>query len=553
MRLTPIASLTGTTMEPTSRPRALLSVYDKTGIIEFAKGLDNLGYELVSTGGTARKLREAGLDVIGVSDVTGHPEIFNGRVKSLHPAIHGPLLCRLEKEEDAIGLSELGYTMIEIVACNLYPFSDAAASKPPLDDLDLLEMVDIGGPTMVRASAKNHRNVVIACNPADYESIISDLKSDNLSLERRRELALKAYEHTASYDSAIANELASRWIGLPEDSDDTDEQTRRLPKTMTAAAHKIQTLRYGENSHQAAALYVDPSASIGETLVTAHVEGGKEMSYNNYSDADATLRLCRALSTDEWPQTPHACVIVKHNNPCGAALGSTQLEAYEAALASDPESTFGSIICVNEPVTMELADALAPLFLEVLMAPAYEDGTKNVLMAKKNRRILTIESPNNRLSPLPRKTIRKPIEGGWLVQTEEPPVIDWSKAKIVTEKSPTEEQIASMKFAVRVCEQVKSNAIVMVQGLATVGIGPGQTSRVEAVRIAARRAGERGKGCVLASDAFFPFKDGIEQSANAGASSIVQPGGSIRDQEVIDEANSRGISMLFTGHRLFRH
>lgn len=540
-------------MEPTSRPRALLSVYDKTGIIEFAKGLDNLGYELVSTGGTARKLREAGLDVIGVSDVTGHPEIFNGRVKSLHPAIHGPLLCRLEKEEDAIGLSELGYTMIEIVACNLYPFSDAAASKPPLDDLDLLEMVDIGGPTMVRASAKNHRNVVIACNPADYESIISDLKSDNLSLERRRELALKAYEHTASYDSAIANELASRWIGLPEDSDDTDEQTRRLPKTMTAAAHKIQTLRYGENSHQAAALYVDPSASIGETLVTAHVEGGKEMSYNNYSDADATLRLCRALSTDEWPQTPHACVIVKHNNPCGAALGSTQLEAYEAALASDPESAFGSIICVNEPVTMELADALAPLFLEVLMAPAYEDGTKNVLMAKKNRRILTIESPNNRLSPLPRKTIRKPIEGGWLVQTEEPPVIDWSKAKIVTEKSPTEEQIASMKFAVRVCEQVKSNAIVMVQGLATVGIGPGQTSRVEAVRIAARRAGERGKGCVLASDAFFPFKDGIEQSANAGASSIVQPGGSIRDQEVIDEANSRGISMLFTGHRLFRH
>ena len=540
-------------MEPTSRPRALLSVYDKTGIIEFAKGLDNLGYELVSTGGTARKLREAGLDVIGVSDVTGHPEIFDGRVKSLHPAIHGPLLCRLEKEEDAIGLSELGYAMIEIVACNLYPFSDAAASKPPLDDLDLLEMVDIGGPTMVRASAKNHRNVVIACNPTDYESIISDLKSDNLSLERRRELALKAYEHTAAYDSAIANELASRWIGLPEASDDTDEQTRRLPKTMTAAAHKIQTLRYGENSHQAAALYVDPSASIGETLVTAHVEGGKEMSYNNYSDADATLRLCRALSTDEWPQTPHACVIVKHNNPCGAALGSTQLEAYEAALASDPESAFGSIICVNEPVTMELADALAPLFLEVLMAPAYEDGTKNVLMAKKNRRILTIESPNNRLSPLPRKTIRKPIEGGWLVQTEEPPVIDWSKAKVVTEKSPTEEQISSMKFAVRVCEQVKSNAIVMVQGLATVGIGPGQTSRVEAVRIAARRAGERGKGCVLASDAFFPFKDGIEQSANAGASSIVQPGGSIRDQEVIDEANSRGISMLFTGHRLFRH
>ena len=540
-------------MESTSRPRALLSVYDKTGIVEFAKGLDSLGFELVSTGGTARKLREAGLDVIGVSDVTGHPEIFDGRVKSLHPAIHGPLLCRLENEKDAAGLSELGYPMIEVVACNLYPFSDAAAIQPPLADLDLLEMVDIGGPTMVRASAKNHVNVVITCDPQDYDSVLQELSSGKVSLETRRSLALKAYEHTASYDSAIANELAGRWIGRPEDSDDTEEQTKRLPNTMSVAAHRMQTLRYGENSHQAAALYVDPGAPEGKTLVTAKVEGSKAMSYNNYSDADATLRLCRALSTDEWPNTPHACVIVKHNNPCGAALGKTQLEAYEAALASDPESAFGSIICVNEPVTMEFAEALGTLFLEVLMAPGYEEGTKEVLMQKKNRRILTIDSPNNRLAPLPRKTVRKPIEGGWLVQTEEAPVIDWNKAKVVTENAPTEEQIASMKFAVRVCEQVKSNAIVMVQGLATVGIGPGQTSRVEAVRIAARRAGERGKGCVLASDAFFPFKDGIEQAAEAGAAAIVHPGGSIRDQEVIDEANARGIAMLFTGHRLFRH
>ena len=540
-------------MESTSRPRALLSVYDKTGIVEFAKGLDSLGFELVSTGGTARKLREAGLDVIGVSDVTGHPEIFDGRVKSLHPAIHGPLLCRLENEKDAAGLSELGYPMIEVVACNLYPFSDAAATQPPLADLDLLEMVDIGGPTMVRASAKNHVNVVITCDPQDYASVLQELSSGKVSLETRRSLALKAYEHTAGYDSAIANELAARWIGRPEDSDDTEEQTKRLPKTMSVAAHRMQTLRYGENSHQAAALYVDPGALEGKTLVTAKVEGAKAMSYNNYSDADATLRLCRALSTDEWPNTPHACVIVKHNNPCGAALGKTQLEAYEAALASDPESAFGSIICVNEPVTMEFAEALGTLFLEVLMAPGYEEGTKEVLMQKKNRRILTIQSPNNRRAPLPRKTVRKPIEGGWLVQTEEAPVIDWNKAKVVTDNAPTEEQIASMKFAVRVCEQVKSNAIVMVQGLATVGIGPGQTSRVEAVRIAARRAGERGKGCVLASDAFFPFKDGIEQAAEAGAAAIVHPGGSIRDQEVIDEANARGIAMLFTGHRLFRH
>ena len=540
-------------MDEQTRPRALLSVYDKTGIIEFGKGLSELGFELVSTGGTAKKLRESGLDVIGVSDVTGHPEIFDGRVKSLHPAIHGPLLARLEKESDANGLKELGYPMIEIVACNLYPFSDAASTEPPLEDLDLLEMIDIGGPTMVRAAAKNHRNVVIVCNPEDYVGVLESLKTKSMNLDKRRELALKAYEHTASYDTAISNELAGRWIGKPEDSDEKDVQSSRLPATMTVATNLSHHLRYGENSHQAAALYVDPSSNQGETLVTAIVEGGKEMSYNNYSDADATLRLCRSLSTDEWPETPHACVIVKHNNPCGAALGKTQLEAYEAALASDPESAFGSIICVNEPVTIEFAKALEPLFLEVLMAPAYEEGSKEILMAKKNRRILTINSPGNRLAPLQRRTVRKEVEGGWLVQTEEPPIIDWSKAEVVTDKTPSKEQIDSMKFAVRVCEQVKSNAIVMVQGLATVGIGPGQTSRVEAVRIASRRAGDRAQGSVLASDAFFPFKDGIEQAAEAGASAIVQPGGSIRDQEVIDEANARGMSMLFTKHRLFRH
>ena len=277
------------------------------------------------------------------------------------------------------------------------------------------------------------------------------------------------------------------------------------------------------------------------------------MSYNNYADADATLRLCRSLSTDDWPESPHACVIVKHNNPCGAALGATQKEAFEQALASDPESAFGSIICFNEVVQPETAEAVGNLFVEVMMAPGYTSEAKEILMQKGNRRILTLRSPNNRLEPLQRYLVRKPIEGGMLVQTEEPPIIDWSKAKTVTSVQPTSEQIASMKFAVRVCEQVKSNAIVMVQGTATVGIGPGQTSRVEAVRIAARRAGDRAQGCVLASDAFFPFKDGLEQAAEAGAAAIVQPGGSIRDQEVIDEADARGLAMLFTGHRLFRH
>lgn len=539
-------------------PRALLSVFDKTGIVDFATALSELGFQLVSTGGTARTLRDAGLEVIGVSDVTGHPEIFDGRVKSLHPAIHGPLLARLESEDDRNGLKELGYPPIQIVACNLYPFSAAAAQKPPLADAALLEMIDIGGPTMVRASAKNHRNVIIACNPQRYGEIISAIKSTNtsegVSIDLRRSLALDAYEHTAAYDTAIADELHARWIGRPELSDDTAVQTKRLPETLLASAVKTHSLRYGENSHQAAAMYTDPREfGNHSTLVTALVEGEKDMSYNNYSDADATLRLCRALSTDEWPDTPHACVIVKHNNPCGAALGATQKEAYEAALASDPESAFGSIICFNEPLEVDTANAMSGLFIEVLMAPAYNEEAKQIVMQKKNRRILTIESPNNRLASLERILVRKPIEGGWLVQTEEAPVIDWEKARVVTKKAPSESEIASMKFAVRICEQVKSNAIVMVQGTATVGIGPGQTSRVEAVRIAARRAGDKAKGCVLASDAFFPFKDGLEQAANAGASSIVQPGGSIRDQEVIDAADELGISMLFTGHRLFRH
>jgi phosphoribosylaminoimidazolecarboxamide formyltransferase/IMP cyclohydrolase len=539
-------------------PRALLSVWDKTGIVDFAQGLHRLGFELVSTGGTARTLSEAGLPVSKVSDLTHHPEIFDGRVKSLHPAIHGPLLARLHQDADATELERLGYAPIRVVACNLYPFGDSAARDPPLDDESLLEMIDIGGPTMVRASAKNHRHVLIATNPERYEGILAAIQeagdAASVSMELRQSLALEAFEHTAAYDVAIAQELHRRIRGDPAEAPTMEEQRDRLPSAILSASHHSTTLRYGENGHQAAALYVDhDTPDSHSTLVTALVEGEKAMSYNNYSDADATLRLCRSLSTDEWPETPHACVIVKHNNPCGAALGATQREAFEMALASDPESAFGSIICFNEVVEASTAEAVGDLFVEVMMAPGYTEEAKTILTSKKNRRLLTIESPNQRLAPLERQTIRKPIEGGVLVQTEEPPIIDWSKATTVTSIQPTREQIDSMKFAVRVCEQVKSNAIVMVQGTATVGIGPGQTSRVEAVRIAARRAGERAKGCVLASDAFFPFKDGLEQAADAGATAIVQPGGSIRDQEVIDEANARGIAMLFTGHRLFRH
>ncbi|MDP6010223.1 MAG: bifunctional phosphoribosylaminoimidazolecarboxamide formyltransferase/IMP cyclohydrolase [Candidatus Poseidoniaceae archaeon] len=542
---------------PIRRPRALLSVYDKSDVVQLGTALAGFGYELLSTGGTARVLRQAGLAVLDVSEVTGHPEIFDGRVKSLHPAIHGPLLARLEKKEDVEGLAELDYSPIQVVAVNLYAFSEAAAQTPPLDDPELLEMIDIGGPTLVRASAKNHQNVMILTSPSQYSSFISMLQRfegdvSKMDINVRREFALAAYQHTAEYDSAISEELHARWNGLPEKSDEVDEQARRMTKSMSISAELDMILRYGENGHQAAALYSN-IGDISGTLVGAMVEGGKEMSYNNYSDADACLRLCRSLSTDEWPETPHACVIVKHNNPCGAALGATQLEAFDAALASDPESAFGSIICFNERLEKETAEAMQALFIEVLMAPAYAVEAKTIVMEKKNRRILTINSVDDRLVALDRRLVRKPIEGGWLVQTEEPPIIDWDKAEVATKIQPTEEQLNAMRFAVRVCEQVKSNAIVIVDGTATIGIGPGQTSRVEAVRIASRRAGERANGAVLASDAFFPFKDGVEQAAEAGVSAIVQPGGSIRDGEVIEEADARGMTMLFTGHRLFRH
>ena len=550
---------TGQTMEQEPvRPRALLSVWDKRDIVPFAQGLTDLGFELLSTGGTARTLRKAGLTVTDVSEATGHPEIFDGRVKSLHPAIHGPLLARLEREDDAAHLKELGYPPIQVVAVNLYPFAEAASKEPPLAESELLEMIDIGGPTLVRASAKNHRNVLIVVRPERYTDVLDALRSapspETVGLELRQALALEAFQQTSGYDTAIARTLHERWIGAPESVERVEDQTDRLPAVIRVAATQSQVLRYGENAHQAAALFVD-AASVGDasTLVGAQVEGGKAMSYNNYADADACLRLCRSLSTEEWPEAPHACVIVKHATPCGAALGATQEEAFSHALASDPESAFGSIIAFNTPVTLATAEAIGDLFVEVVMAPAYDEDARAHLRSKSNRRLLTLASPGDRLAPLERTLVRKPIEGGWLMQTEEPPRLDLNDLSTVTARQMDAADAASLRFAARVCEQVKSNAIVMVQGLATVGIGPGQTSRVEAVRIAGRRAGERARDCVLASDAFFPFPDGVEQAAEAGARLIVQPGGSIRDKEVIAAADALGVAMVFTGRRLFRH
>ena len=537
------------------KPRALLSVFDKSGIDALAHFLVSQGFEILSTGGTAKLLRNSGIDVVDVSEVTGHPECFEGRVKTLHPAIHAPLLARYHLAQDVQTLEQLSYLPIHLVVVNLYDFVQATKSET-IDEKGLLEMIDIGGPTLIRASAKNHQHVLTLTSPNQYSSAIEHIQKCgiyDIPIEIRRNYALEAFQHTADYDIQIANTLHQRWIGLPEYFDDANEQAQFFPRYHFHSSHHFEQLRYGENAHQSAALYLRSGPHEKALLTGALVEGGKAMSYNNYADADACLRLSRSLATYSWSDTPHSCVIVKHNNPCGAALGKTQLEAYQSALASDPESAFGSIICFNQPLEYSTAEALTPLFIEVLMAPGWDSDAKSLLMKKSNRRLLTLDCENEIIPPLGRKTIHKPIDGGWLVQTEEPPTFSSEYHCVVTNEEIGTSEKESMIFGSLVCEQVKSNAIILIQGLATVGIGPGQTSRVEAVRIAARRAGERAKNSILVSDAFFPFKDGIEQAGDVGVKLVIQPGGSIRDQEVIDEARHRGISMVFTNRRLFRH
>ena len=538
-------------------PRALLSVYDKTGIVEFAKSLVGFDWEIISTGGTAKLLRENGISVIDVSDVTDHPEIFDGRVKSLHPAIHGPILARREMPKDILGLEELGYKPIDLVAVNLYPFSEAAVIKPPLEDSDLLEMIDIGGPTLIRASAKNHKNVIVIGDPSKYNVIVNLLEEsggnpENISYDIRKSLAIEAFNHTSCYDIAISKELSKRWVGDICEGIDGGNRNELLPEVFLSGAIKKQIMRYGENPHQIAAFYAEPDVEDA-SLAKFEQHGGKPLSYNNYVDLDSALRLARSLSSDDWLKTPHACVIVKHNNPCGAALSETQLGAWEDALASDPESAFGCIIAFNETVTMDTVVSIGGHFLECIIAPKYAEGVIEKLSEKKNRRILSFPDIGERLPALGINLAAKMVAGGWMVQTEEPPMIDWDKAKIVTKIKPTEEEIDSMKFGIKVCEQVKSNSIIFVKGTKTVGIGPGQTSRVEAVRIAARRAKEEAKDAIMVSDAFFPFRDSIDTASEIGIKSIVQPGGSIRDNEVITAANEHDMSMLFTGVRLFRH
>ena len=534
-------------------PRALISVYDKTGVTAFATALTAMGWQILSTGGTARLLRENGLEVIDVTDVTGHPEVFNGRVKTLHPAIHAAILARGNNPDDMATLKELEYPRIDLVAVNLYPFEEVAAQDPPVSEADLIEMIDIGGPTLVRAAAKSHADVLIVVNPDNYGQILETLQEANgdpsaVDMGTRQRLALTAYQRTAAYDVALANTLANRLESLEEEAEEI------LPEKLLVSGGNRHPLRYGENPHQPAAFY--PGNTVGEApngLAAAEQHGGKALSFNNYLDLDAALRFCRSYVGPEWAKWTHCCVIIKHTNACGVAISTDQIAAWDDALASDPESAFGCVIAFNTPVSKSTAERIGGHFVECIIAPGYEDGALEILSEKKNRRMLTLKG----MTSLDMCTQFRQIDGGWLAQTEGAPIIDWSEVRCVTKVGADPTQFDLARFGVAVCAQVKSNCVIFIQptetGFATVGIGPGQTSRVEAVRIAARRAGDSAQGAMMVSDAFFPFRDGIDTSHEIGITAVVQPGGSIRDAEVIEAADEHGMTMLFTGIRLFRH
>jgi len=523
--------------------RALISVWDKEGIEVLGAALSDMGWEILSTGGTSRRLREAGIEVIDVSEATGHPEVFDGRVKTLHPAVHGGILVRRDREDDMETLEQLGYGTIDLVCVNLYPFEATAARDPPASDAELIEMIDIGGPTMVRSAAKNHSDVIILTGPEQYAPVIAALtesggEPSGVGLSARQELALSAYQSTSAYDSAVSNELERRFT------------TRHVPSEIHISSGGGTSLRYGENPHQPASFY--PAAGSSHGLGKAVQHGGKPLSFNNYLDLDGALRLARNL-IHSCSDRRHGCIVIKHTNPCGAAINDSQEEAWHNALASDPESAFGCVIAFTKEVEADTAKAIGGHFFECMIAPGYEEEALDILSEKKNRRMLTLES----MEPREDEVRVRQVDGGWLAQVQGPPAVEWDEAECVTERNMDSDDMALARFGSAILSEVKSNAIILVSnvdgGCCTVGVGPGQTSRVEAVRIAARRAGDRAKGSMMVSDAFFPFRDGIDSANEIGVVSVVQPGGSVRDQDSIDAANEHGISMLFTGTRMFLH
>ena len=514
--------------------RALISVSDKTGIVEFAQELNSLGVEILSTGGTYKLLKDNQIPAIEVSDYTGFPEMMDGRVKTLHPKIHGGILGRRGQDDQV--MTEHGIQPIDMVVVNLYPFENTV-SNPDCSLEDAIENIDIGGPTMVRAAAKNHPFVNIVVNASDYSSILEELKSNNgaTCLATRFDLAIKAYEHTAAYDGAIANYLGRKVPGGNAD----------FARTFNLQMTQTQTLRYGENPHQKSAFYVEKNCPA-DSISGARQIQGKALSYNNIADTDAALETVKLFSEP-------ACVIVKHANPCGVARSSSIQAAYDLAYATDPESAFGGIIAFNRELDGTTAKNIVDRqFVEVIIAPSISEEAKEVVASKQNIRLLECGA----FQPDTLSLDFKRVNGGLLVQDRDLALVSEADLKVVTQRQPTPSEIADMMFAWKVAKMVKSNAIVYAKNAQTVGIGAGQMSRVNSARIAvikAEHAGLQVEGSVMASDAFFPFRDGIDNAAKAGVSCVIQPGGSMRDQEVIDAANEHGLTMVFTGQRHFRH
>jgi phosphoribosylaminoimidazolecarboxamide formyltransferase/IMP cyclohydrolase len=514
-------------------PRALISVSDKTGVIDFAKALDQLGFEILSTGGTAKALRDASINVTDVSEVTGFPEIMDGRVKTLHPKVHGGLLGRGEQDKDV--MAEHDITQIDLLAVNLYPF-EATVAKPDCSFELAIENIDIGGPTMIRSAAKNHAHVAVVVDPADYDRVAEELAaaSGNVSQDTRQALAKKAFAHTGCYDAAIFNYLHG------QDSDN------EFPERLPVGLKRQETLRYGENPHQSAALYATTGSAQG-TLVGAEQLQGKPLSFNNIADGNAALECVKSLDTA-------GCVIVKHANPCGVALSEDQEQAYQGAYACDPTSAFGGIIAFNRPVTAAAAQAIvAQQFVEVVVAPSFEDGALAAFEPKKNVRVLACgDWADSAVAGL----MLQQVEGGMLVQDKDVACVTRDELKIVSERQPSEQEITDALLAWKVARFVKSNAIVYGKDDAILGVGAGQMSRIMSAEIAGLKAAEAKldiNGAAMASDAFFPFRDGIDVAAKFGIKVVIQPGGSMRDEEVIAAANEHGMAMIFTGMRHFRH
>ncbi|MFD3463002.1 bifunctional phosphoribosylaminoimidazolecarboxamide formyltransferase/IMP cyclohydrolase [Nocardia fluminea] len=513
--------------------RALVSVYDKTGLIELATGLHAAGVELVSTGSTAGKIAEAGIPVTKVEDLTGFPETLDGRVKTLHPRVHAGILADTRRAEHVDQLVELGVEAFQLVVVNLYPFTQTVASGASVDEC--VEQIDIGGPSMVRAAAKNHPSVGVVVDVTDYDDVLAAVKSGGFTLAERTALAAKAFQHTASYDVAVASWMGS--VAVPA----VAEETEQFPGWVAGSWERAAVLRYGENPHQAAALYTSNDGTVG--IAQAKQLHGKEMSYNNYTDGDAAWRA--AFDFDE-----PAVAVIKHANPCGIAVAGDIAEAHRKAHATDPVSAYGGVIAANREVSIEMAEQVAEIFTEVIIAPGYAPGAVEVLQRKKNVRVLVAEAPQRKGVEL------RPISGGALLQDRDvldadgDDPVNWTLAAGDPADVTT---LADLEFAWRACRSVKSNAILLAEDGAAVGVGMGQVNRVDSCKLAVERAGERAKGSVAASDAFFPFSDGPEILVAAGVRAIVQPGGSIRDKDTIELCKEAGVTLYLTGARHFAH